>query len=493
MPGYSQNYFERIQSFDAEVDEGGLSVIEFDSDLFVMSKGVSYELPRKYFLKYSKGGNLILNKTFSDFGGRGNCFHKYGQNLIYTGVDLNKQEQTTLLINTSGFEHARYKCVSDSLMSANIAATTLFGKYLVTSKNSFNEDETDINTSLCWLNLITGIVDTMIIEDNGFNDQIGDLTIGPDSLLTIVYMFQDEELKSDYYRSIHKFNKEKEKVWEWTSEKLNGRTLFHGFTLSILEDGRMVHTNGRLTYTDRESVSIRAINPDGSLSWYYDFPVWLLPMPPEDFFQYDLAHHITTKNNDIVGCGWYNDVDDKAYLFRMSSEGEMLWERYYYTPDNIIVDNFGNNRVSGGVFIDVEELENGDLAVVGEKHIRSQNPDGTLSKEEDMWLLRLNADGCIGDYCGEDRKTMITTTEEVVEEEALFTIYPNPSSNEITIEAMNDQEITIVSSTGIIEMQMSISAGSQNIDISDLPIGIYFIRSFLKNDHSYSIQKLIKI
>ena len=491
---FCQSNFEIVRDFDQSVLEKGRSVLEMEENLYIITSGVSTDLPKLYLSKYDQNGNLKWDKTLIDFGTVGNTFHALTKlDFTLTGIDYNKDIQTSLKIDTSGLIDTLGICISDSLISANLSSSIIFGSHLVTSMNSFVDDETNTVTALCWLDLYSGNQDTIIIEQKGFGIRIGDLIIDPDSLLTVVYMYQDPIIKSDYYRSIHKFNKEKEKVWEWTSEKLDGRTSLHGFTLSILDDGRMVHTNGRFTYKSRESPSIRAINPDGSLSWYYDFPVWLLPMPSEDFFQYDLAHHITTKNNDIVGCGWYNDVDDKAYLFRMSSEGEMLWERYYYTPDNIIVDNFGNNRVSGGVFIDVEELENGDLAVVGEKHIRSQNPDGTLLKEEDLWLLRLNADGCNGDYCGESRYTMTTSTEEEIINEESFTIFPNPSSVEITIESNKSIELEIVSSMGELQRKLTINEGKNTVDISRLPSGIYFVRSYSIINHQVEVMKFVKI
>ena len=177
----------------------------------------------------------------------------------------------------------------------------------------------------------------------------------------------------------------------------------------------------------------------------------------------------------------------------MNSEGEMLWERYYYTDSINYFDQFGNDYISGGQFFDVEELENGDLVVVGEKHIRKQEEDGSWIKEEDLWLLRLNSDGCIGDYCGEDSKTTITSTNEEELEQEAFTIYPNPASTEITISTANDKEVSIYTINGAKLKSLKLSNGENIIDISDLVPGIYVLRSFSSKLNSIISNTIVKL
>lgn len=330
--------------------------------------------------------------------------------------------------------------------------------------------------------------------DRGFNDRIGDLVIGPDNLLTVVLMFQDPENTGDYYRSIHKYNEEMVEVWNWTREILPSRTGFHGFTLAILDDGRMVHTNGRQTWKNRESVSIRAIDEDGGESWYYDFPIWTTSTPVDSFFIYELLHLIRTENNEIVGCGWYEDRPNyKGYLFRMSSEGEMLWERYYYTDSIDYYGSEGKERISGGIFHDVEELENGDLAVVGEKHTRTQREDGSWYTEEDLWFLRLDAHGCKGDYCRENRNTTIiaSTNEEDVKEG--ISINPNPVEHLGKVVVKENMALTLWSSDGIRKGSYDLQGGENVLDVSHLAPGIYFCSGYSELSKKGYKAKLVKM
>ena len=492
---YSQNHFEIIRDFENHrYYEEGRGILEIDNFLYITSKAISYEYPKLLISKYTANGDLIRDMLREEFQTTQNCINYVDDTLFITGLNIDGFHQSTIAADTSGnFLDFQVDCISDMYPGLTISSTVVYGDYLVTSRNSINSAETEVDVELCWINLKTGLIDTMIIEDFGFDDRIGDLQVDQDSLLTVVYLYRDSNINTDYYRKIQKFNLQKEKVWEWTSEKLDFYTQFDGFTLAILEDGRMVHTNGRVYRPQDVNGSLRAINLDGSLSWYYDLPIWEFPSE-ERFYQYQHYHLIRTRNNELVGCGTYQDADNKGYLFKLSSEGELLWERYYYTDSIVYYTELGNEaRVNGGIFFDVEELENGDLAVVGTRQSHRKNEEDEWIREDDLWILRLNDEGCLEDYCGESRFTTIPIVD-IVEENSSnkYRIYPNPVADIINIESLVPLSIQIFDINGKLIDKENISVGNNEIDISTLSSGIYYIQCIDEKGTSQS-ERIIKL
>jgi len=73
----------------------------------------------------------------------------------------------------------------------------------------------------------------------------------------------------------------------------------------------------------------------------------------------------------------------------------------------------------------------------------------------------------------------------------LFTIFPNPAHNTVNIGLFgNDsREVTIISLEGKTLLQRNIKPGIDNLDISHLSTGIYFIH--VRNKRILATQKLI--
>jgi hypothetical protein len=71
----------------------------------------------------------------------------------------------------------------------------------------------------------------------------------------------------------------------------------------------------------------------------------------------------------------------------------------------------------------------------------------------------------------------------------LFSIYPNPSSDMITVSTINEdqifKQIEIVDVTGSVVFKKSdISQYSINIPVQEIPIGVYFVRAYI-NDQTH--------
>lgn len=154
--GQAQNHFQKVLELGSDARETGISVVEKDGQLYAMTQIISYELPKIYFTPFDEFGNVSSLQKMNDFGGISNCVHPYEEGFLFTGIDLINRDQSTLVLNGIGEVVDSFTCDSDSLLSPNISATTLYANHLISSKNSFNLDSTSVDVELCWLNLTTG-------------------------------------------------------------------------------------------------------------------------------------------------------------------------------------------------------------------------------------------------------------------------------------------------------------------------------------------------
>ena len=73
----------------------------------------------------------------------------------------------------------------------------------------------------------------------------------------------------------------------------------------------------------------------------------------------------------------------------------------------------------------------------------------------------------------------------------LFSIcFPNPSSDKINIEFSAEGHLSILNLNGQEIMNKPILKKSTQIDISSLPVGIYFFR--FRNENTVQVRKIIK-
>ena len=124
------------------------------------------------------------------------------------------------------------------------------------------------------------------------------------------------------------------------------------------------------------------------------------------------------------------------------------------------------------------------------------NPSHTYNAAgvNNICLTITDATGCIDTYCDSSylyrtgsSSTMITVTvinsttgiSEILSGSSL-SIYPNPSTTKLTINATQTQNITITNTLGqtVMDKKLSPNAkGEMELDISFLPHGIYFLKA----------------
>ncbi len=155
------------------------------------------------------------------------------------------------------------------------------------------------------------------------------------------------------------------------------------------------------------------LDNEGNVLWEYEFP-------PEFWASNNIA---TTADGDVIGCGFrrFDNLGYYGWLFRISHDGEMLWQRSY-RPDTPIVGD-----VSSGL-LDLTETPDSGIAATGS--MDDSLGQGTTS---DIWLLKVDADGCLTPGCTEEVITFSTERKGGVLEsvrQVYFRLSPNPVAGE---------------------------------------------------------------
>ncbi len=171
-----------------------------------------------------------------------------------------------------------------------------------------------------------------------------------------------------------------------------------------------------------------------------------------------------------MGCGQYSEMEDdprisdSPWLFRMTSSGNLLWERVYFEYDSTWSQN-GSSRI--GNLFDFIELDNGDIMAVGNFRY----------SDNDMLIMRVDSNGCLdAEDCHE--VNILSTTKDIKLSQSKFTIYPNPVYEEINIEFGTNQyvlNVEIQGITGRVVISGLLINGRAQMSLSDLKDGMYVI------------------
>ena len=146
---------------------------------------------------------------------------------------------------------------------------------------------------------------------------------------------------------------------------------------------------------------------------------------------------------------------------RVSPNGTVLWEHTYNTPIDL-----AQNMYNYYAPTDVEEFSDGSILVlVG------------IAGQEEIFLLRVDANGCIDQFgCEED---LLLDTDEIFNNlDRNISIYPNPANDELHIDMheLNDLTYTIINSQGQALQVGTIHRGNTVLNVSSLSGGMYLIK-----------------
>jgi outer membrane protein assembly factor BamB len=182
-------------------------------------------------------------------------------------------------------------------------------------------------------------------------------------------------------------------------------------------------------------------------------------------------------NGDIIGCGNISLGSQKAWLFRLNGQGELLWEKNYtsaLTPINIFE------------FEEIVESPDGSITAVAQIFLQDTlngfpYPDGSV------WLVHLDSTGCFTPDCVSDT-IVITDVLEPESPEAhnapsvFFSVAPNPSVGPMRVVFQQplpwrQARLRVWDARGQAVQQQTLAQGAQQaqVDLADFPPGLYLI------------------
>lgn len=247
--------------------------------------------------------------------------------------------------------------------------------------------------------------------------------------------------------------------------------------LVIAQDQKKIFVN----YVKKE------INPHNGKVYTFDLDgnmVWERSLISRPYFSIGIS--TLAKNGDIIEGGYdaYVDGGDRGRIFRMTSEGDILWDRGYRGP----VPAFYNLSYFNSV---IETSDGGILAVGSTVNLL---PSGNIDSD-DVYVVKTDANGCLTPACNtiEEPGTYVGTKNQVSENTGIK-IYPNPAKEQLYLEGENlPKEISIVTINGKTVKTLSNLTAQQQVilEISELHPGIYLLRLLFEDGRIY-FEKFVK-
>lgn len=345
------------------------------------------------------------------------------------------------------------------------------GKYVICGPGW----EGDTAWSMIYVVNKSGELDTLItVEPTNAESDLWDSYIDNQGRLTTIHQVE-WAFSPINYRRIFKFDLNYDTVWSYkTDNDQFDDVIPYGCGLN---DGRSILSVEHPVGVSNPH-SIRAIKPDKTISWQYNYA------STGSTGRYILRLK-TLANGDIMGSGLYSElaqkprISDSPWLFRLSTEGDLLWERTYYEYDSTIE----SSRL--GAIFDFVELDNGDIMAVG--YLRYNN--------NDMLIMRVDSNGCLDpDNC--HTVNIITGTHDLPQRtDQRILLYPNPVRDILQIKFRSNTyhlEIEVLDITGRIVTDGILTEGFGEVDTSRLPGGLYWV-SVEQEGRVLALEKFVKI
>ncbi len=222
--------------------------------------------------------------------------------------------------------------------------------------------------------------------------------------------------------------------------------------------------NGNTTWIDWEKY-IYKISAEGELLWEKEFPAVI---PSQDTKLWRIRKLENSMDIYVVGMdNRYEGGDEfsmKGWIAKLNQDGDVLWERSYSWLET------GNRKQE---LFDIKETQDGGFVAVG--YIRDFDTD-TLAVQ--AWMLKTDSYGCLVPGCH------ITPTEEINTSFLDLSLYPNPASDILNIWYANPNfdpalppRFVITDSNGkVYRTFTSVSAETTlMLSVSEFPAGIYYL------------------
>lgn len=281
-----------------------------------------------------------------------------------------------------------------------------------------------------------------------------------------------------YNTILHKIDSNANPIW---SRMVNyAKSLMQQPVMTTLEGGGGAVMWAKDTFVPDPTIAfsfniLKRYNSTGSLSWTHEW---------NDVAIRSVGRLITAQNGDILGCGYYSGSSlaskGRGWLFRMTPEGEVVWERHYtdslQRPWSPLIE-----------FLDLCELDDGRIAATG--IVFDLNSDGIWNPN--VALIVVDDQGCLDPGCSGYDQFITSTFEPIfrLPDLPLLSISPNPTPGPFRVqlpEALKpgkNWELRCYDLQGRIWQQLPWPKGDTalNIDGSSWPPGLYLPVLFENN------------
>lgn len=184
---------------------------------------------------------------------------------------------------------------------------------------------------------------------------------------------------------------------------------------------------------------------------------------------------ISAANNDLLGSGFVQPAVDntrgRAWLFRASPQGEILWERYY--SDSLLRPWSPQLE-----FIDMCEMEDGRIAATGIAY--DKNDQGWINPN--ILLMVFDENGCLEPGCDQSNYYLTTSLEPLFSLPPLpyLQVWPNPAAKVFRVQVpesvwtgKNDLTLAAYDVQGRETYRSTVTEAQPSVDASRWPAGAY--------------------
>ncbi len=191
---------------------------------------------------------------------------------------------------------------------------------------------------------------------------------------------------------------------------------------------------------------------------------------------------------DELSAIYDKQIWNMAWLFKLSPEGELEWERIFYDSDNVHAFRI----------YDVLQTPDGSIYTVGQTtdSLRVEQEDGTnqLVYDRNVWLVRFDENGCFNGDCGPSSGEywdlagkIVTSISSGPSEIGSLLVYPNPSNGVFRLRLSEADLVStaplkwrVYDVSGRVVKEGNILEGrsSVDIDLSDSAMGVYCLELY---------------
>jgi ELWxxDGT repeat protein len=203
---------------------------------------------------------------------------------------------------------------------------------------------------------------------------------------------------------------------------------------------------------------------------------------------------ITTINNNIVSLRTFPEGNDGMAIQKIAAGNNLFFTMTTAAAGNELWKSNGTSigtQLLSDIRIGVGNSNVHALAVCGTDLFFSAN---NLTHGQEPWKLA-NAAASQGDDSGDEREADLEVMEIPTTETPEIKVYPNPTTHFVNVDLPENDltgTLSIVSASGQLVRSMQSSEGETSIqmDVQDLPKGIYLVR-WVQSDEQIVVKKLI--